>query len=156
MEKQQNFKKISCGDKQNAVEIPCGYELCFNESCSLRERCMHYRAWLLHSDEHLAGPAVYPTAWKDGQCRRFSEATPVQKAWGFTHLYDNVPPYLRAEARRQVKAYFASGNGPYYRYHHGENTLSPRQQHDILQILAHFGPTANLSFDHYVTTYDYR
>ena len=135
--------------------IPCEYELCFNADCQLRDRCLHYQASLLQSDGRLKGPAVYPSAWKDGQCRCFSESELVQKAWGFTHIYDNVPSYKRAEARRCVRRYFSNGNGPYYRYHHGENKLSPRQQDDIMQILARFGSTDGLAFDHYETDYDF-
>ena len=48
----------------------------------------------------------------------------------------------------------SNGNGPYYRYHHGENKLTPSQQRDILQILSKFGSTDNLAFDHYETDFD--
>lgn len=40
--------------------IPWGYPLCFNEDCPLREKCLHYRAYLLKSAEQLSGPAIYP------------------------------------------------------------------------------------------------
>jgi hypothetical protein len=54
-----------------------------------------------------------------------------------------------------VKSYFSWGNGPYYRYHHGVNKLSPRQQEDIMQILSTFGSTDGLAFDHYEMDYDF-
>ena len=79
----------------------------------------------------------------------------VQVAWGFSKIYKNVPYYQRSEALRCVKNYFSSGNGPYYRYYHGENKLSPRQQQDIMDILAKFGPTDGLAFDHYETSFDF-
>ena len=139
----------------NSKDIPYGYQLCFNEECQLRDRCMHYQAWLLKAEDRLGGPAVYPNAWKDGQCQQFSEIKQTKKAWGFTHIYDNVPHYLKAEARRCVKNYFSRGCGPYYRYHHGENKLSPREQADIMAILAKFGPTDGLTFDHYETDWDF-
>ena len=135
--------------------IPYGYKLCFNDSCQLRDKCMHYQAYLLKPAERLGGPAVYPDAWKSGQCQRFCEVKLVKKAWGFSNVYDNVPHHLRSEARRCVRNYFSNGCGPYYRYHHGDNMLSPRQQQDIMDILAKFGPTDGLSFDHYVTGYDF-
>ena len=40
--------------------IPYGYKLCFNDSCQLRDKCMHYQAYLLKPAERLGGPAVYP------------------------------------------------------------------------------------------------
>ena len=105
--------------------IPWGYELCFNADCQLREKCLRYQAYLLKPAERLGGPAVYPDAWKNGECSRFCEDKLVQVAWGFSKIYKNVPYYQRPEARRCVKNYFSSGNGPYYRYHHGENKPSP-------------------------------
>jgi hypothetical protein len=144
MEKQLEYKNI-----------PWEYPLCFNEACKLRESCMHYQAYKLHPKERLTGPAVLPSAWQDGECQRYSETGLVKKAWGFSNIYNNVPNYQKAEARRRVKSYFSWGNGPYYRYHHGVNKLSPRQQEDIMQILAKYGSTDGLEFDHYEMDYDF-
>ena len=135
--------------------IPWGYAVCFNETCQLREKCMHYQAYLLQPKDQLSEHAMLPSAWQDGPCQRYCEKKLIKKAWGFSHIYNNVPYYLEAEARRMVKNYFSSGNGPYYRYHHGENKLSPRQQEDIMQILAKYGSTDGLAFDHYEVDYDF-
>ena len=43
----------------------------------------------------------------------------------------------------------------YYRYHHGDNKLSPKQQADIMAILAQYGNTDGLAFDHYETVWDF-
>ena len=135
--------------------IPWGYSLCFNDACKEKEKCMHYQARLLMPEECYSGQAVYPTAWKEGQCRCFCEKKLVRKAWGFTKLYNNVPKNLKAEARQCVHAYFGRGQGPYYRVHHGENMLSPKQQEDILNIIAKYGPIEGVQFDHYVTDWDF-
>lgn len=116
---------------------------------------MHYQARLLLPEGRHHGPAIYPTAWQDGSCKYFREKRFVQKAWGFIHLYDNVPHRDKAEARRSVRSYFSGGCGPYYRYHHGENLLSPRQQQDILSIVSRFGSTDGICFDHYVEDWDF-
>ena len=79
----------------------------------------------------------------------------MQKAWGFTHLYDNVPQRDKAEARLCVRSSFSGGNGPYYRVHHGENMISPEKQDEILEILAKFGSTDGIRFDHYVEDWDF-
>ena len=135
--------------------IPHGYALCFNEDCQLRKKCLHYQAYLLKATDRLGGPAIYPDAWKSGQCRRFNEAKLVRKAWGFTHIYNNVPHRDQTDARANVRTYFSKGCGPYYRYHHGENLLTPEQQADIMAILAKYGPTDSIRFDHYVTDWDF-
>jgi hypothetical protein len=54
-----------------------------------------------------------------------------------------------------VRALFGSGNGPYYRAHHGEIMLSPEKQKEILKILAKFGSIEGIKFDHYVTDWDF-
>jgi len=46
-------------------------------------------------------------------------------------------------------------NGQYYRAYHGEITLSPKQQSDILQIVAQFGSLDGIKFDHYKTDWDF-
>ena len=144
MEKRLNYKNI-----------PYGYELCFNENCPLRDKCMHHQAYLLKPDNRLVGPTVYPSAWKSGTCLRFNEVKLIKKAWGFSQLYKNVPYYRQAEARRSVIHYFSLGKGPYYRYHHGEYKLTPAQQDGIMNILSQFGSTEGLSFDHYETDFDF-
>jgi hypothetical protein len=52
-------------------------------------------------------------------------------------------------------SYFSGGCGPYYRYHHGENKLSPSQQEDIMNIMSKFCSTEGLSFDRYEWDYDF-
>lgn len=136
-------------------DIPGGYSLCFNDACGKKDQCMHYKARLLMPEGRYRGQAVYPTAWQDGECRCFSEKKLVDKAWGFTKLYDGIPNKERAEARQCVHSCFGRGNGQYYRYHHGENKLSPKQQKDILKALANFHPTEEPKFDHYEKDWDF-
>lgn len=143
-------------DKElNRQDIPMGYPLCFNSECTEKDRCMHYQARLLVSLERHYGSAVFPTAWQDGPCKCFREKRLVKKAWGFSHLYDNVPQRQKAEARQCVHAFFGRGNGTYYRIHHGENLLSPEKQNKIMKIIARFGSTDGIKFDHYVTDWDF-
>ena len=137
-----------------AKDIPCGYALCFNGECVDKEKCMHYQAGLV-AGERDKGAAVYPAAWRGGKCRCYSEKKLVQNAWGFSQLYKNVPKYVKAEARRRVSATFGQGNGPYYRAHHGEIMVSPKQQEEIMKVLKEYGSTEGVKFDHYVTVWDF-
>jgi len=139
-----------------AKDIPMGYARCFNDACKRKDTCMHYQARLLtNQQERHIGQAVYPTAWQNGECRCYCEKRLVRKAWGFAHLYDHVPRHQKTEARQCVRSYFSAGMGPYYRYHHGENKLSPKQQADIMKIMSHFGTTDGIKFDHYETDWDF-
>ena len=139
----------------NYKDIPMGYPLCFNNECTKKDCCMHYQARLLMPDDRYTGSAVFPTAWQSGECKCFREKRLVRKAWGFTHLYDNVPQRQKAEARQSVHAFFGRGNGPYYRVHHGENMLMPKEEDEIMKIIAKFGSTEGIKFDHYVTEWDF-
>ena len=139
----------------NREDIPMGYALCFNNECTKKNCCMHYQARLLMAENRYSGHAVFPTAWQDGECKCFRKKRLVQKAWGFTHLYDNVPQRDKPEARYCVRSFFSGGNGPYYRYHHGDNKLSPEQQDAIMKIIAQYGNTEGIRFDHYVTGWDF-
>ena len=137
-------------------DIPWGYARCFNDACKRKDTCMHYLARVLTNQlDWFIGQAVFPTAWQDGECRCYREKRLVRKAWGFSHLYDNVPRHQKAEARHCVRSYFSAGMGPYYRAHHGENKLTPKQQDDIMQILARFGSTDGIKFDQYETDWDF-
>jgi hypothetical protein len=136
-------------------DFPWGYPLCFNNECAEKERCMHYQAMLLSPGDCHYGPTIFPTAWQDGTCKCFREKRLVQNAWGFKKLYDNVPKWQKAEARACVRSYFSGGCGPYYRVHNGENTISPKQQEEIMKIIAQFGSTEGIKFDHYVTAWNF-
>ena len=57
--------------------------------------------------------------------------------------------------RQRVRSYFSAGMGPYYRVHHDENKITPKQQDDIMQILAKFGSTEGIKFNHYETDWDF-
>ena len=65
-----------------AKDIPWEYALCFNSECENKDKCMHYQARLLMPEDRYYGPAVYPTAWENGECRCFREKKLVKKAWG--------------------------------------------------------------------------
>lgn len=136
-------------------DAPSGYAVCFNEQCSRHEECMHYHIGTLVPPHKKEGQAIYPAAWKDGDCTCFHEKRPVKMAWGFDGLYKNLSKHEAAEARLLVRQYFNMGKSTYYRYHHGERMLSPKQQHDILELVALCGSIDGAEFDHYVDSYDF-
>lgn len=135
-------------------DAPLGYPVCFNEQCSKHRECMHYHMGTLAPPHKKVGKAIYPAAWKDGECSYFCEKRPVWLAWGFNGLYKNMSKFQAAEARRQVRYFFGLGKGVYYRYHNGEKLLSPRQQQEILNIASRCGSIEGAEFDHYVIAYD--
>lgn len=136
------------------TKIPQGYAYCFNRECPLHAHCMHYLAGQHAPAGRLVGPAVYPWALHDGQCELYRECHPVRMAWGFGRLYAHLPRHLVSAARASVQRYFSLGASTYYRYHHGERKLTPRQQEEVIAIVMGFGSREEPSFDHYAMEYD--
>lgn len=136
-------------------DAPFGYPLCFNHDCALRETCMHYHVGLLAPADRLTGPAVYPSAWKDGACRYYREKKLVKLAWGFSQLYKGMTKGQTADARGSLRAHLGSGMSAYYRYHYGERLLTPAQQEEVRDIIVRYGGSKDVQFDHYVLQYDF-
>ena len=134
---------------------PWGYELCFNNECSRHELCMHYHMGQLAPECLTKGSAIYPSAWKNGDCRHFAPLRKVQFAWGFNGLYRHMSYETRKKARMSLRAHLGAGVSAYYRIHNGEKLLSPARQQEILDFMAQFGNKEDMSFDHYVTQYDF-
>lgn len=144
-----NGKTLSFSD------APGGYALCFNHNCTLRDKCMHYHIGQLTPADRTMGNAIYPSAWRDGNCPHFAKIEKVQFAWGFNGLYKNLPHNRVSEVRQALRHFMGSGASAYYRVHHGEKLLSPARQQRILDFMAQFCSTEGLYFDHYVTQYDF-
>ena len=136
-------------------DAPLRYPICYNEQCSKHGECMHYHMGTLVPSRKKLGWAVYPTAWKDGECSFFREKHPVRMAWGFNGIYKKLSKHDAADARVMVRQYFNMGKGEYYRHHHGEKLLSPKQQQEILHLVSLCGSIEGVEFDHYVTAYDF-
>ena len=136
-------------------DAPYGYPLCFNNDCALHDKCMHYQIGQLAPADRHAGPAIYPSAWKDGTCRYYREKKLVQLAWGFNQLYHGMTGGQIHDARGTLRAHLGSGMSAYYRYHHGERLLSPKLQEEIRDIIVRFGGSKDVKFDHYVTSWDF-
>lgn len=136
-------------------DAPWEYPLCFNSECKLCDTCMHYQVGLLAPANRQSGHAIYPSAWKDGDCRFYREKRLVQYAWGFDGLYKGLTKGQATDIRSNLRVHLSSGMSTYYRYHHGQRLLTPQQQKEILEICDHFAPDNESKFDHYVTSYDF-
>ena len=136
-------------------DVPWNYPLCFNDQCEKCGECMHYQVGLVAPADRQTGNAVYPSAWKDGNCRFFCEKKTVRYAWGFNSLYAHLSRGQASDIRSAIRAHLGNGMSSYYRYHHGERLLTPNQQKEILDIVARFSSKKDASFDHYVLSWDF-
>ena len=129
--------------------------MCFNSDCELHDKCMHYYMGQLIPPSRTSGGAIYPSAWKNGTCSRFSKIEKVEFAWGFNGLFKGLTRYEASEARRALRDYLGRGVSAYYRIHNGEKMLSPERQKEILDFISRYNKTEGLKFDNYVSGYDF-
>lgn len=135
--------------------VPAGYQLCFNSECPKKDECLRYLAGQHLSDNNDWGPAIYPNI-KIGEkgCRFYRTEQPKRMAWGFDKLFEEVKRKHSSILHNALHVYLNSKSN-YYRYHHGELLLSPKQQEWIIKLFKKYGYTENLEFDHYVYAYDF-
>ena len=136
-------------------DAPWNYPVCFNSECKKCDLCMHYLIGQLVPEDYHTGNAVYPSAWKGGDCLCFREKKVVRFAWGFSNLYTNLTRGQTSDIRSSIRTYLGSGMSAYYRYHHGERLLTPKQQQDILDIVKRFCSKEDATFDNYVLAWDF-
>ena len=136
----------------NFAFVPPTWALCFNDSCPIKKTCMRYFVGKNLPADQTNGPSVYPNALQKESCRHFVEKRIIRAAWGFSQLFLNVKRVDDTPLRNEIKQYLG-GHGTYYRYMHGECTLSPQQQQWILNLFRRYGYTENLAFDNYTDRY---
>lgn len=138
----------------NFDEVPPSWRFCFCSGCPKHEECLRYQLGLHVPESMTWGSAVFPTAYKNGDCRHFKQIRVIHAAYGFAPLYSEVKQKDYTPLRNQVKAYLG-GHGTYYRYNRGERLLTPEQQEWILRLFARHGYTDGLQFEHYRDVLDF-
>jgi hypothetical protein len=84
--------------------------------------CLRYQAALEMSEDREWGPAVFPTALKDGLCKYFRKDKTNIPATGFL-TSDHTLNDLFVKLCHQLAAY-QGGYGTYYLYRNGKKWLS--------------------------------
>lgn len=138
----------------NYEDIPASWLYCFCDACPKHVDCLHYLAGLSLPDKVTAGEAVFPTAYRNGDCQHFKQIRVIRAASGFKILFRDVKRRDNSALRSKIMAYLG-GHGTYYRYNRGERLLTPEQQQWILDLFHSYGYTENLEFDHYRNIVDF-
>lgn len=149
-----NEKRLKEKEGFDFKVVPAGWQLCFCEDCPRHGECLRFQAGLYVPSKLHWGPAVYPAAWKSGECEFFKEACIETLAWGFKPLFRDVKQKDYTPLRNEIKSYLG-GHGTYYRYNRGERLLNPEQQQHILELFRRRGYTEGLAFEHYLDDYDF-
>lgn len=135
-------------------EVPPLWMLCFCEGCPHHTGCLRYVAGLHVPDNMPWGQAIYPSAYRNGNCKYFKEIRTINAAYGFKSLFKDVKQIHSKLLRDMIKEYLGS-HGAYYRYNRGERMLTPEQQEWIINLFASYGYTEGIAFEHYKEVIDF-
>lgn len=135
-------------------EVPPSWQLCFCDECPRQDECLHFLAGQYAPDNLTWGPAIYPSAYKKGDCMHFKETKVIRAAYGFKPLFAEVKQKDYQKLRSQMMKYLGSYR-TYYRYNSGERKLTPEQQEHIIGFFHRLGYTDELQFAHYQDVIDF-
>lgn len=142
MNQSELLKKLVAGKG-----LPYGWCYCFHEQCQRKEECVRWLSCQYLSEKETHGNAIYPNAWRGGECKEFCQLRVVKTAWGFDHLFKDVKVADAQTLRCRLRSCLGS-KGQYYRYKLGQLKLKPDQQDNIKQLFHSYG-YVHADFDHY-------
>lgn len=131
--------------------LPYGWTYCFNEQCDVKDECVRFLSTRFLSEKRHSGNAVFPSAWRNGNCQYYEKLRIAKLAWGFDHLYRNVTLKDAPTLRCRLRGYLGS-KGQYYRYKLGQLLLLPKQQLEIKELFHSYGYD-DVEFDHFKETF---
>lgn len=134
-------------------QVTPSFTLCFLDNCKKSGDCIRHLAGQHATQGRTWGPAVYPNSLKDERCPHFKQTRIINGAWGFDKLFANIRQRDSSLLRSRLKS-LLGGHGTYYRYHRGEQLLTPEQQERIVSLFHQYGYSENLHFDGYRRIYD--
>lgn len=146
MKQLEMLKKAMAGK-----ELPYGWTYCFNEQCVAKDECVRFLSTRFLSEKRHSGNAVFPSAWRNGNCQYYEKLRIAKLAWGFDHLYRNVTLKDAPTLRSRLRGYLGS-KGQYYRYKLGQLFLLPKQQLEIKELFHSYGYD-DVEFDHFKETF---
>lgn len=131
--------------------LPYGWTYCFNEQCVVKDECVRFLSTRFLSEKRHSGNAVFPSAWRNGNCQYYEKLRIAKLAWGFDPLYRNVTLKDAPTLRCRLRGYLGS-KGQYYRYKLGQLLLLPKQQLEIKELFHSYGYD-DVEFDHFKETF---
>lgn len=123
------------------------YLLCFNDTCPLSARCLH---WLVGCHADVCGHVVtvvnprHPSI-QEGACKHFREKLRVAMKTGMQHFYlDMTGRQERAIRNRLIEIF---NRRVYYAIRNGKRLITPEEQQTIANVCRENGWTGPLVFD---------
>lgn len=149
------IKQPSMSTEIDTTNMPKGYVICYNDTCPKAQECLHWIAAQLPVKEGSVVNAVNLSRYKghEDECPHFRPNRIVRMAYGFKHIYDNLPASKKVNVKQSVERAF--GHTEYYRYYNCKKPLTPRDQQIIKERFARYGFTDPIVFDKYIDEVDW-
>ena len=117
--------------------MPEHYLLCFNDECSLADKCLHRLAARSGRQRDNVAWAVNPACHSGKTCPYYKENKVVTMAYGMKHSFHEVKADHIASLRKTLVSHF--GNGSYYLRRNGLRPITPEEQQYIGSVFRKYG-----------------
>lgn len=117
--------------------MPKHYLLCFNNECSLADKCLHRLAARSGQQKDEVVTAVNPVRCSGERCQYYQENKVVTIAYGMVDSFHHVKADDIAVLRNTLINHF--GRGSYYLRRNGLHPIMPEEQQYISSVFRQFG-----------------
>ena len=136
-------------------KIPVWWAVCTNQNCKMAEICLRQQVCKQMPQDIRQWTAVLPHEWKDEDCKYFQKYETVMMAKGLNAIYKNIHQRHTLAAIRSILTAQIGSKGAYHRYKTGERLINPAMQQQIINIVHHYAPEAEVEFDQLFETFDF-
>lgn len=141
----------------NGQKIPRFYIFCASKSCPQSETCMRHRvlSQLPSTRESLSilNPN-YADSITDNRCDLYDKFEKKKIAYGFKHMFDNLPLNIAKEIHSDIEFQFS--HATFYRCKKGAKPTPPDKQAIVKRIFEKHGITTEPQYDKIVEEYHFK
>lgn len=129
-------------------KVPTGFAHCFNGTCQSAGTCLRHQAARFVPQTLRSLRIVNPLCLNgSGNCPEFVSDTPVRQAYGWTHMFDNLPHKQAMAIKDRLRAHY--GKSYFYRLKRMETSFTPQDQHYVRSVFRLHGAEEEPVYDEY-------
>ena len=121
----------------NFENKPKNFIVCFNERCSLENKCLRRLVAIHDSENRDLLLSVNTSKFNESNCKYFLENKKTRIAYGMKDSFEEVKAKDIANIRRELKNHF--GLTYYYERRNGKRAITPEDQEFITRLFNSYG-----------------
>ena len=121
----------------NFENKPKNFIVCFNERCSLENKCLRRLVAIHDSEDRDLLTVVNASKFNESNCKYFLENKKTRIAYGMKDSFEEVKAKDIANIRRELKNHF--GLTYYYERRNGKMPITPEDQEFITRLFNSYG-----------------